>query len=367
VSTGIQAPSGLSLLDAVGAVLRFRRQVVVTAFALALVVAVLVFLTPRTYTSAASFTPQTTRANLGSLGGLAAQLGVAVPGGETNQSPNFYADLLTSRTILEPLVGTPLDFTANGERHQGTFEQLAKLKGDSARRTEAAIKKLRQSLAVSVSPKTGVVRLELKTRYAAESALLTQKVLALLNDFNVETRRTQASAQRQFLEQRFAAVSQELRQAEDAARDFAQQNRGDISGSPPLALQQERLNRAVTTRSQVVVTLTTALEQAKLDEIRDTPLITITEAPSLPASPDPRGLIVKTILAFIVGLFVGAVIALMRFAIAANRRARPDTFAELSAELEAAKSDLKRLVFPRRRLGSGNGRSETRVTVRQPD
>lgn len=367
MSAAVQPVPGLSLLDAFGAVLRFRRLVVATAIVFAFIVAIIVFLMPRTYSSSASFTPQSTRANLSGLGGLAAQLGVAIPAGESNQSPAFYADLLRSRTILEPLVNTPFEFTAKGEKYRGTFIQLAKLKGDSAHRTEAAIKKIRQSMAVSVSPKTGVVQLELKTRYAALSALLTQKVLALVNEFNVQSRRSQAAAQRLFLEQRFASVSDELRRAEEAARDFALQNRGDISGSPQLALRQERLNRDVSLRSQVVATLSTALEQAKLDEIRDTPLITITEAPSMPAQPDPRGLIVKTLLALIVGLFIGSVVALLRQAVAANRRQRPESFAELSAEFAAAKSDLMRLVFPRRRIAAGNGRSETRVTVRHPD
>lgn len=205
---------------------------------------------------------------------------------------------------------------------------------------------LEQVMRVTVSARTNIVRVETTTRYPELSLRLTESALALLNNFNVETRRSQATAQRQFLERRLTEVSQELVDAEDAARDFAKRNRASLATSPELALQQERLTRAVSQREEVYSGLVQALEQAKLDEIRDTPLLTITELPELPARPDRRGLVIATLIAMVMGCFVGAVVAVVRYALERQRRTDPVVFAELAGNLAAAKADVRRLMGP---------------------
>jgi uncharacterized protein involved in exopolysaccharide biosynthesis len=346
-STAVQ---GLSLVELVIAVLRYRRLVVAVALTVMILAGGFVFLKPRTYTASSSFTPQATRSPLGGLGGLAAQFGVAVPTADGNQSPAFYADLLRSRTILDPIVRMPVSFAHDQREVHGTYVELSRATGrDSLRRDEQAVRRLRDAMAVSVAPRTGIVRLELTTRYPELSAILTDSAIGLLNRFNVESRRSQAAAQRQFLEQRLATVSRELEEAEDAVRDFAKRNRGDLRGSPELQLQQERLNRAVSLRVQVHGGLAQALEQAKLDEIRDTPLITVIEPAQTPLNPDPRGLLITTMIAAVVGVFLGSILAMFRHAIALNREARPADFAALSADAAAARADLLRIVLPFRK------------------
>lgn len=338
---------GLSLLEIAGAAMSYRRLIVGVGLSFALLIAAWVLLRPRTYSASASFTPQASRSQLGGLGGLAAQFGVMVPTSENNQSPQFYADLLESRTILEPLTAMIVQFNANAATQRGTYADFARIKGtDTLQRREAAVISLRAAITVDVAPRTGIVRLEVKTRYPQLSAILADSALHLLNRFNVETRRSQAATQRTFLEQRLATVSQELRDAEDAAAEFGRRNRGDLMQSPALQTQQERLSRAVTLRSQVYGTLAQALEQAKLDEIRDTPLITVIETPRLPARPDPRGLILSTLVGFLAGSFLGLVIALVLYAIDVARRRQPDSFASFHAAVEAAKSDLRRVSWP---------------------
>lgn len=341
---------GVSLMEALGAMLRFRRMVVAVTLSAAILMGLFVLLRARTYTASASFTPTVTRTALSGLGALAAQVGVAVPTPDGNQSPAFYADLLRSRTVLEPVAQIPVQFAWNGQDYQGTFVDFSRARGaDTLQRLVAAVRQLRAAMTVSISARTGVVRLETTTRYPALSVILTDSAIGLLNRFNVQSRRSQASAQRQFLEQRLAMVSQELREAEDALGDFTKRNRGDLRSAPELQLQQERLNRAVTLRAQVHGGLAQALEQAKLDEIRDTPLITIIEGAQLPVRPDSRGLLITTAIAFLAGLFVAAVVALVRYAVLVNWRDRPESFAELSADAAAAKEDLLRLLGPFRR------------------
>jgi uncharacterized protein involved in exopolysaccharide biosynthesis len=350
VTTQTEPRYGISMMDALAAILHYRRLVLTSGLTLAIPVAAFVLLQPRTYTAGASFTPQVTRSALGGLGSLAAQFGVTVPTTDGNQSPAFYSDLLRSRTVLEPVVRMPVHFAWKGKEYSGTFVELSKVRGaDSLQRLESAIRALHAAMSVSVAIRTGIVRVETTTRFPQLSVMLTDSAIGLLNSFNVETRRSQASAQRQFLEERLATVSRELQDAEDAVRDFSKRNRGDLRSSPELLLQQERLNRAVSLRVQVYGGLAQALEQAKLDEIRDTPLITIIERADQPVRPDPRGLILSTMIALLAGIFLGAVVALLRHAVAVNRRERPESFAEISADAAAAKADLMRLLGPFRR------------------
>lgn len=342
-----QRTDGISLMEALGAVLRYRRLVGTVALSAAVLMGLSVLSRPRTYTASASFTPTVTRTALGGLGALAAQVGLTVPTSDGNQSPAFYADLLRSRTVLEPVARIPVQFSWGGRQYQGNFVDFSRADGmDSLQKLDAAVKELRRAMTVSVTGRTGVVRVETTTRYPELSVILTDSAIGLLNSFNVESRRSQASAQRQFLEQRLATVSQELEDAEEALRDFTKRNRGDLRTAPELLLQQERLNRAVSLRAQVYGGLAQALEQAKLDQIRDTPLITIIEHARLPVRPDPRRLVMTTALAFLAGLFIAAVAALFWHAVVVGQRERPDSFAELSADAAAAKADLMRLLGP---------------------
>jgi uncharacterized protein involved in exopolysaccharide biosynthesis len=93
-------------------------------------------------------------------------------------------------------------------------------------------------------------------------------------------------------------------------------------------------------REQVYVTLAQAYEQAKLDEVRNTPVITVVEEPEAPVRPDPRGVVTSGILGGLAGVAVGLAIAFARRAVR-GREARDEVaeFRELRAELLA---DVKR-------------------------
>jgi uncharacterized protein involved in exopolysaccharide biosynthesis len=347
-STSQQNSEGISLVEVVAAILRYRRSIVAFSLLSATLAAVAVLAKDRTFTTTASFTPQATR-QLAGLGGLAAQLGVAVPTADGNQSAGFYADLLRSRAVLEPLAKMRVRLSHNGETVEATFAEIEGIHApDSLRLTEAAIAVLRERMTNDVNPRTGIVTLNTKTKNAELSRMLTDSALGVLNSFNGRSRRSQASAQRQFLEQRLSTVGRELEEAEEAMRAFGQRNRGDVFQSPELAIQKERLDRAMQLRSQAYQSLAQALEQAKLDEIRDTPLITVIDQPRSAARADPRGLVSIPLIALVVGFFTGVVIAIVCYGLTSNRDQSSEKFLTLTAEIEATKADLRRMVWPLR-------------------
>ena len=90
---------------------------------------------------------------------------------------------------------------------------------------------------------------------------------------------------------------------------FLRSNR--VLGSPSLVADKERLSRQVALRNQIYAQLAWAYEQSKLEEVRDTPVLTVLDPPEVPIEPDPRGLVTKTLLSFIIGVLIAAVLAVL--------------------------------------------------------
>ena len=177
--------------------------------------------------------------------------------------------------------------------------------GDPERRLDAAIKRLRSSIDAKLGPRTGVVSLTVKAPRPVLAQQVTDKLLEELNRFNLQTRQSQAAAERRFTEQRLQEVQADLRQAEDGLQAFLQRNR-DFVNSPVLQFQHDRLEREVLMRQQVYTTLVQAHEQAKIEEVRDTPVLTIIEPASLPLEADRRGLLVSALVALVLGFVLSS-------------------------------------------------------------
>jgi hypothetical protein len=86
--------------------------------------------------------------------------------------------------------------------------------------------------------------------------------------------------------------------------------------------------------------LATSYEQAKIEEVRDLPVITVLEPPELPIMADPRGGKRKTLLGVLIGLVAGVVIAFVIDRVAVNKNVRSDEFAEFAALKREAMQDL---------------------------
>jgi uncharacterized protein involved in exopolysaccharide biosynthesis len=280
--------------------------VAVSAVGLAVLVVGFALLQPREYTSTASFVSQSVRSQSSSLGGIAAQFGIAIPGDAGTDSPQFYLDLITSRAILDTVVGTTYDTATDGKTRPTSLLDVFKAKGsDSAQRTVNAEKKLRQHLSGSVGKQTGVVNITISTPDPVLSKLVAQRILTAINAFNLQKRQSRASAERKFTEERLASARSDLLDAENALQHFQQQNRV-YNTAPRLSFEQDRLSREVQNRQQIVNVLSESFEQAKIDEVRDTPVITVLDMPETAPAPNPRGLLTKLIFALLFGAVCGA-------------------------------------------------------------
>jgi uncharacterized protein involved in exopolysaccharide biosynthesis len=297
-----------SIFATLNALLRQRALVFGCAVILAILAGAWAFTRDRVYGSSSSFMPEGRQST---MGGLAAQLGLVPPGSGGGESPQFYADLLRSREILGATVTTAFTVPGSGPRPT-TLVDLYHAKGATdALRRESAVDRLSRAVDVSVNPRTNVVVVRVTAATAELAQQINQRLLALLGDFNQRRRQSRASEERRFAEERLTTVKGELRVSEDRLQSFLQSNR-DYRNSPSLVFSYERLQADVMLLRQVVTTLQQSAEQAKMEEVRDTPTVTLVESPSLPVRPDPRGIPKFVLIGVVFGTFLGMAIAFVR-------------------------------------------------------
>lgn len=266
------------------------------------IAALIVFARPARYVASASFIPQGTDVARSGLANLADQLGVAIPTANQTLSPDFYRRLLKSRVLLGEIADDTLIVQEMGGK-QIPFVDLFERKGKTRRtRQEEGVKLLTRIVETSVDKPTGIVELTVATRWPSVSLAITNSLVSEVNEFNQATRQAQAAAERKFVEGRLAVARSDLRTSEDRLQGFLQTNRG-FSSSPELMFDRDRLQRDVAIQQQVFTALTEAYEDVRIREVRDTPVITLIESPSVAATPESRGRAMRVLL----GLFAGAV------------------------------------------------------------
>ena len=296
---------------------------------------------PPTYTSRSSFTPQSRQAP-SRLTEIAAQSGLGLPAGEASHSPQFYADLLRSRYVLSAVVETKFTVRSDSEPVTRTLMDVYQVSGATDIRRERAIRRLQRAVAADLFRRTGVVTLAVSAPTASLARDINQRMLDLVNEFNTERRQLSASAERRFIETRLEDVQDGLRTAENALQRFFEENR-NFENSPVLTFEQERLAREVDRQQGLYTSLSQAYEDAKINEVRDTPLITMFERPDVAVWPDERGMLRKGLLALIVGAGFGILVA---FGVEFTRGMESDPSTELARLIHLSREAFGDLLQP---------------------
>lgn len=315
----------------------------------ALVIVGVAFLSPRTWSSTASFMAQGGRSGqISRLSGLASQFGINVPTQEAGESPQFYADLVRSRDLLTRAVKTRYSFP-DGDASTGVpqdslsgtlvdFFDVESRDADSG--VERGVRELRSRVAVSTRAETGVVQLSVTTQWPELSKRVAARIVGLVNQFNLETRRSQAEEEREFLESRLREAREELYAAEDSLRTFLERNR-QFETSPILRFEQRRLQRQVDLEQQVYNALSSSYEEAKIAEVRNTPVITVVDAPEMPALPNPRRLVIKGVIGLLIGGIIASTWAFARELLMSSKEENPEDYAEFSRVRDEAAADVR--------------------------
>jgi len=311
-------------------VLKHARLIAVTAASVALLTAALVMVLPRRYTAEGSFVvDQRRQVRLpGELTGLAAMFGLALPT-DAPESPQFYAELLRSREVTD---GVLLSRFAS----QGDSARLVSLLGVRGKSLADSLylgrKRIAKLFDARVDQRTGMVHIAFTSRKPQLAADVVNRYFQLLNAYNLETRQSRARRRREFVESRVAAANAELRVAEERLKSFVERSHL-WQQSPELQLQYERLGREVQAAQEVYLTLKRQYEEARVEEVNDTPVFTVVDSAVTPVrhSRPRRGL--SVILALVLGTGLGVAGAFLSEYLARLRREGSDELEELEGRL----------------------------------
>jgi uncharacterized protein involved in exopolysaccharide biosynthesis len=191
------------------------------------------------------------------------------------------------------------------------------------------------------------VELQLSTSNPDLSRQVAEQMLSLVNSFNLETRQTQAAAERRFTAEGLEQARQELRTAEDSLQSFLERNR-QYENSPQLRFKYDRLQRRVALQQEVVASLARSLEQAKIDEVRNTPVITVVDPPERPPYPDSRNLVLRAVLGLLFGVLVGAFWLMAGAFLERTREQEPERYERVRKLASEALQGLKSMLSSRR-------------------
>jgi hypothetical protein len=248
--------------------------------------------------------------------------------------------------VLLPIARDTLVVPELGGRRIPTAE-LLQITDSGEQRYEETVKALRSLVRATMVPTTGVVELSVMTKWRSVSLSIMERLVEGINEHNDRTRRSQASAERRIAEERLAIADANLRAAEERLAEHLRRNR-DIGRSAELQIIRDRIQRDVSFRQQLVATLTQSVEEARIREGRDTPVITTLEPPWVPILPEPRGRLKRVLLGAILG---GLFSTLLIFASAALR-SRCEANPDIANFLEAMREMVSGIPLIGRRLTS---------------
>jgi uncharacterized protein involved in exopolysaccharide biosynthesis len=319
-----------SILRPAALLLRHWRLLLIMPLLGAAVMLGLLLIQGREYTAESRFSPQAGDMSSARLAGLASQFGFAIPGGsQQNQSPEFYAALVRSRELLGELALTrvPAGSAADGSAGITYVEHVRAAGATPEERLRAAIVHLEKQVSAGTDMRSGLVTVRTRAETPELAVLMNERLLALVSEFNMRKRRTQAASEREFVEARLAEAHRELDASERSLERFHAGNRR-IDGSPHLAFEQARLQRQVDRHQQVYTSLAQAYEQARIDEVRNTPVITVVDGPARSAR--RSGSPVRTaVFGLVLGLLAALAVAFARDQLARELRDDPELRGEL--------------------------------------
>lgn len=350
-----EADTVTGFLQLANVALRNRVLLILLPVACGLLAAVLTLMQPHAYEVRASFVPNgSSGGDGGQLGSLAAQLGMNLVTSQPGQSPAFYSELLGTRDILLEAVETDYRFRDGGREVRGNLMTLYGLGGEpggAAAARERAIRLLHGNVSSDVNPETGVVEVKVVSDRPALAEAIARRLIALTEDFDQNKRRTQASARRVFAQARFNEARTALRGMEGRIEYFVSHNR--LFAQVPLQLlEYNRLQQELLLRQQVYAGLAQAYEQARIDEVRNTPVITVIETPEGAARRMPRGTVLQAMFGALVGLVLAIGLALVREKARLAARSRSEELDEY-VRLRAQVARPLRWLVPGGRVGAG--------------
>lgn len=358
-------PQEMSLLGFANLVLRHRMVMVMLPVLTALLAVALSVLTQSArYRTESTFKVESAGAAENSMATLASRFGVG-DFATTGESLDFYLFLLESRQVLARVAASQVEMRpGNVEVTQSAvlMEVMPIDADDPAERMKAAVEILRSRIDASVNSSAGLIHVAVRGESPDLAVAVHKSLLHEVLKFNVERRQSQGRAERQFVEGQVVQARSDLRAAERRLEEFLEENRS-WQNSPQLSFENARLVREVEMRSSLYGSLALAYEQARIEEVRSTPAITVIEPPVAVAFIGVSTWARAAVVGFGLGLALALTIVLSREFVRRQWVLHP----EEAAEFATLRRDSGR-VMPKalRSLMAGRRRFRRRSTQPEP-
>lgn len=345
--TAVRSGDDVSILRIVTPLVHRWRFVAGLALGLAVLAAVWSLIVPPTYAGRTTFTPETAGssslpAGLAGAASLAGQLGISL-GNANGPNAEFFVEVLKSREVLIQTLNST--FRPDTIQPARPLLDILEITGRTPEaRIEMGIRKFGSQVAASVDRRTGIVTLVVKHRSPVLAAQVANRMVEILDEFNQKRRQSQSREQKRFVGERLQATENELRRAEDVQLRFLQANR-QYQQSPLLVHEFNRLQRDVDAKQAVYLTLTRAFEEARVAEVRDTPLLTVIDHADPPVFRVAPRRKVMVLVAAALGFFLGAILVYLEVYLQAARLNSADDYSALTAALK----DIRVSSFGRRK------------------
>ncbi len=330
----------LSFFDLLTPLVRRWKLIAGTALIFGIVAAIALLLAKPTFTAETTFTPEVS-SSPGSAGGLAALAGVASQlglgmGGSGSVSPEFFVELAGSAEVLRATLLTEFPDAGAADSRPGPLIEILEVQGKTPEeRLQRGVILLRDRITATADKATGIVTLEVDMRTPQLAAAVANHLVELLNRFNLERRQSQSREQRRFTGERVAEAEQDLRAAERSELAFLQRNR-DYSSSPLLTFEAERLSRNVQVKQELFLTLSKAHAEARIAEVRDTPVLTVVDSAVAPFRRSSPKRTIGVLIALVLGTGLGVAAAyIVDFRARAVPEQHPDYLAMRQAWTDA--------------------------------
>ena len=294
------------------------RKILATTFGIVGLATAVTLVWPRSYTATESFVPQAPQGSegvggaLSSLAGLAGQFGISIGSGGEG-TPDFFAALLTSREIMTDVLQEHFVDPDDSSAHPTLLTILDAGGSTPARRLGEGLRYLGKHLDVDVDHNAGVVTLSITLHSPVLAAQVASRLVAIVDSFSLDRLQAASHAERMFSEGRLAQAKGELSNAEDSLLRFLTANRR-YADSPLLSFENDRLQRQVQLRLDVLLTLQHEYEQARIEEVRNTPVLTIVDHAVPPDKKSSPHLLLNALVAMILGATIAIVRAYWRTA-----------------------------------------------------
>jgi len=183
---------------------------------------------------------------------------------------------------------------------------------DSSYLNEKAINKFSEHIDVNEDRLTGLIKIITKFRDPYISANIANFIGNQVELYIQKENSAQSTREKLFIKERLSIVKEELELSEISLKEFKERNRS-YEDSPELFMVFSRIFREVEAKKQVYLTLQQQLELARIEEVKQSPILHILDHATSPSRKSSPNRLLFLLSFSLLGLILSCLITLFKY------------------------------------------------------